>query len=427
MFWLKLKAGALQVTLGIVVIIALLLTGFVLLVHTHKQFQIQTDFIIETTKIADRGITYALKHQIPLNDTTTVDLRDEDYKTLKVKREFWGVFEKVSVTSQIKKSKFQKIGLIGAKQSENNRTALYLQDNNKPLVLVGDTKVEGLVYLPKRGAKPGTISGHSYYGSQLIYGQTRVSSDLPKVFSETTNQIESLEQLNLKFQEDQFLNIESGKYYSNSFFNPPQIVYSDRPILLQEVRLTGHIIIQSKSKIIVDASSKLTDVILISPKIEIQDHFSGTIQVIASEEVNIGKHVKLDYPSALVLNEKKVTNVLSKNLNQAKEENTITIQEHSTLQGIVLYLGTQKKNNFKPQIELGENTIVHGEVYCNQILELKGSVYGTVYTNNFVTNQSGSIYQNHIYNGTISINELPEEYIGLMFNDSESEVMKWLY
>lgn len=426
MFWLKLKAGALQLTLFTIVVIALLLTSFILLVHTHKQFQVQTDFIIETTRNCDKGIDYILQNSIRLNDTTAIELNDEDFKNLKVHRDFWGIFEKITAISQIKNNRFQKTALIGAKQPENTRTALYVQDNNKPLVLVGNTKIEGAAYLPNQGVKSGTISGQSYYGSQLIYGATRVSSNLPKLFTETSTQINTIENQISRFKQEQFLNIESGNTYKNSFLKPTQVVFSNSTISLNAVQLTGNILVQSKSKIVVEASSILNDVILIAPKVEIKNNVKGRFQTIASKQISVGKSVKLQYPSALVLNEKQNT-LQQQESNQTINQNRISIDDNSIIKGLVLYLGQEKSNNYKTQVELKERAILVGELYCNQNTELKGTAYGTVYTNNFIANQFGSVYQNHIYNGTINVNKLPQEYVGLPFNNSKKEVLKWLY
>jgi len=426
MFWVKLRAGALQLTLFIIVVIALLLTAFILLINTHKRFQIQTDFIIETTRNADKGIDYALQNTIRLNDTTSINLEDEDYKTLKVYRDFWGVFEKLTTVSQIKNNRFQKIALIGAKQSIGNRTALYIQDNNKPLVLVGNTKIEGAAYLPKQGVKSGTISGQSYNGSQLIYGQTRLSSNnLPKVFSETIDQIKSIENKVSEISQNQFLDIENRKKQNNSFSKPVQIIFSNNTIELRNIKLTGHLIIQSKSKIIVYSTSNLKDVVLIAPEIEIKSNVSGNFQAIASKKITVGNNVKLNYPSALILNEKQ--EILQETLSQTSEQNNIIINDNSIVEGSVVYIGQEKLNNYNIQIEIKEKAIIIGELYCTQNLELKGTVYGSVFTNNFIANQSGSVYQNHIYNGTIIVNELPKEYVGLPFNNSKKEILKWLY
>ena len=245
MVLLKLKSGALQLTLFISIIIAVLLMGFVLLLHSHKRFQVQTDFILETTENAQKGIEHAMLHSIRLKDTVAIPLDETNYKTLKIHRDFWGIFEIVTSKSKIKTNHFRKIALIGAKSKAQNRTALYLQDTRKPLVVVGRTKIEGVVFLPKQGVKAGTISGHSYTGSQLLYGSTQQSAALPPLTTGIFDQIESIEYQVSEISNAQFITIKPG-LYSNSFFKPVQIHFSKSDILLNEVQLTGHIIVQSK-------------------------------------------------------------------------------------------------------------------------------------------------------------------------------------
>ena len=422
MFWLKIKAGALQVTLFVAIVIALLLTAFIVLVHTHKTFSIQTDFIIEASKNSNKGIYYSLNHQTRLNDTVNIPLKDEDYKSLKTYRAFWGVFEKVSSVASIKNKTLIRVALIGAKQEQIHRTALYIQDNNKPLVVVGETKIEGVAYLPERGVKPGDISGQSYYGNQLIYGRAKKSSILPRPYHETLNQIENISQQINTTDNGQFITLEQGKSYQNSFLQPKQVVYSNHDIRLSYVELIGHIVIQSKTKVTVDNTSVLKDIIIIAPKIEILDDVKGNFQAIATKNISVGKRVELSYPSALILNEDEtLLSAVNKN------DNKIVINDYSTVKGVVLFSSQPKINNFNPQIKLTEQAKVIGEVYSTENIELKGAVYGSIFTNNFIVRESGSIYQNHIYNGTISVKQLPIEYVGLSFEDSKKGVLKWLY
>ncbi len=423
MFRLKLKAGALQLTLFIAVVIALILAGFILLVHTHKRFNIQTDYIIETSQNTNKGIHQALINTIPLGDS--INIESEDNKTLKVYREFWGVFEKITSVATIKKNKLKCVALIGGIQPKKNRVALYVQDNNKPLVIVGNTKIEGVVYLSDRGVKPGTISGQSYYGSQLIYGATRRSSSVPKLFKETVIRLASIDNDISKTQSINFLTLENGETFTNSFLNPKQLAFSNSEIRLINISLIGNIVIQSKTKISIEASATLKDVILIAPEIEIENNVKGNFQAIASKNINIGKQVDLEYPSALVLNEKEIQQVNDSIV--IPNQNKIFIDDNSTIKGVVVFISEPKTNNYNPQIELKEKTTVIGEVYCTENIELKGTVYGSVFANNFIAKQSGAIYQNHIYNGTIIVSQLPEEYVGLSFNNSKKGVLKWLY
>ncbi len=420
----KLNAGALQLTMFIAVVIAILLASFVVLIQTHKRFNVQTSFVLETIDNADRGIDYAMYHSTLLNDVTTVDLDDEDYKILKVKRDFWGLFEKVISTSTIKTNTFSKVALVGVTQSKTNRTVLYLKDNNKPLVLVGNTKIQGTAYLPKRGIKAGNISGKSYYGEHLIYGQTRLSSNFPKLLSETLEHIKSDKNNTAIEQDSQFLDLDKNRVHQNSFLKPLQVIFSNNIINLSDVSLTGHIKIESKTKIIVDATSVLKDVILIAPEIEINSNAKGTFQAFATETITVGKNCNLKYPSALVLNE---NNDPGGNEIMQPLHHTISIDKGSIIKGFAVFLGNPKPNNYKPQIVIEEGVTIKGEIYCEQNLELKGNVLGTVFANNFVAQQSGSIYQNHIYNAKILIDKLPQEYVGLPLENSKKGVLKWLY
>lgn len=425
MFWIKLKAGALQMTLFIAIVIALLLTAFILLVQSHKRFSVQNDFIIETVQNTNKGIHYALANSLVLNDTTTIDLKDEDFKILKVHREFWGVFEKIISSSRIKTNALKKVALIGGEQPKTDRLALYLQDNNKPLVLVSDTKIKGLTYLPKRGVKAGTISGEFYYGSQLIYGESKVAQDLPKLFTEVNTQFNTIKNKGSNAKDEQFLKFEFDKVYKNSFLDATKFMFSNNEIYLDNMSLIGNIIVQSKTKIVVSPTSLLKDIILMAPEIEVQNNLKGNFQAIASKNIVVGEHVELNYPSALIIN--KEPELLTEGRNLDAEQSKIIVNNNSVIKGMIVYFSSSKIDNYKVQVELKEKAILVGEIFCNQNLELKGTVYGSVFTNNFVSRQSGSIYQNHIYNGTIIANELPEEYVGILFNNSKKGIIKWLY
>ncbi|WP_244462154.1 hypothetical protein [Wocania ichthyoenteri] len=420
----RVKAGALQFTMFIGVVIALLLAAFIILIHTYKTFKVQTDFLKESIENSDKGINYALQNKLQLNDTTLINLQDEDFKTLKVHRNFWGVFEKVIAVSNIKNKTFKKIALVGASQPDANRTALYLEEQNRPLVVVGNTKIQGDVYLPKQGVRTGNISGHSYYGNQLIYGNAKTSQSLPKLQNEILNQIATINKVYRNIDENQFLDLSIKRTYLNSFYKPLQVIYSRETIVLSEVLLTGHILVQSETKIIVDGASKLKDVVLVAPIIQIKNNVEGAFQAFATKEIRVGSRCKLNYPTALILNEEKiVTN--SNTSNNLENIPFIKINKDSKIKGIVAYLGGIK--NYKTQILIDEKATIIGEVYCNRNLELLGNVYGSVFTSGFVANQSGSVYQNHIYNGTIIVNNLSEEYVGLPFKNSKKDVAKWLY
>ncbi|EDP71904.1 hypothetical protein FBALC1_12422 [Flavobacteriales bacterium ALC-1] len=415
----KLKAGSLQLVTFIVVVIALLLSAFIILIHVHKQFRTKTDHVIETVGLVDKGVNYVLHNESLVNDTISVPLYDEDYKSVKAYKSFWGMYEKVYSVASIKGNTLKKTALIGS-QLDDSKGALYLKDNNKPVVLVGHTKIRGKAYLPKRGVKSGNISGVSYYGDTYIYGQTALSKSFPKINNELLKHIKTLDKSTLNPKTAEYINLEKSKTHINSFENPLQFIYSHSEITLSDVSLTGHIKIQSQTKIVVDASAHLTDVVLMAPIIEIKSNVKGAFQAFATKYINVAKYVTLNYPSTLVLNKDYVKEA-------SDMHNMIFVDDHSVVKGSIVALGLSSSNNYDSQIKINPNATIKGAVYCEQNLELRGTVYGTVYANNFIIKEAGSIYQNHLYNALINSDELESEYMGLLFTNSKKGIAKWLY
>ncbi|WP_299223896.1 hypothetical protein [uncultured Psychroserpens sp.] len=416
----KLRAGALQLVIFIVIIIALILSSFIILLHTHKQFKLQTNHMIEMVKLTDKGIQYALTQPVDLNKLTDVSLYGEDYKSLKVKKTFWGVFEQVTAKTELKSKTFSKIALVGSQQEEP-KISLYLKDNNYPLVVVGDTKIEGLVYLPKRGVKTGHISGHSYYGSTLVNGKILVSQQFPKLKDDLITHIESLIALPPYNQNTtEFLNLESTKKQTNSFNNSMLLAYSDADIILHDIELCGHIVVRSDTKISVHETAKLNDVILIAPIINILNSFEGTLQAFASQSITVSENVILDYPSSLVL---------FKDFSAEKENeaHVLEMKPTSKVKGSVLCLGKTSNINYDVQLRIDTDAEIEGEVYCEQNMELKGHVFGTVYAKNFIVKNKGTTYQNHLYNAEININKLTKQFVGAPSETSKKKIAKWLY
>lgn len=422
---LKLKAGALQMTLFVIVVIALLLGAFLLLTHLNKLVSTKTDFAIETVDNADKGIQYSLHHDLPYNQPFQVDLDDGTFKNLEVEKTIWGVFQRVNSSSKIKSFEFNKVALIGDALPKTDRTALYLENTNKPLVVVGNTKIKGDAYVSEKGIRPGNISGQSYYGDQLLYGNMKLSrSDLPKIDSHIVSNIKISTQQIADYSNYQFMDLDTTQSYSNSFFNPMNIAYSNKAIQLDNKKLSGHIIIKSDTEINVTSASTLKDIILIAPKISIEDHVKGNFQAIATDSIIVGENVTLTYPSALVLSPK---NKSVENNKTSINQSSISIGRGSVIKGVVVNLANKTKNDFSAQIHIHETAGIYGEVYCTGNVELEGTVYGTIYTSGFVAHQNGSVYQNHIYNGNILANELSENYAGLILESDTKQIMQWLY
>ncbi|WP_417800658.1 hypothetical protein [Tenacibaculum sp.] len=405
----KVKAGALQYVLVISVIIAILILAFITLIHLHKKVQLKG--ALYKKSIENVQHTFDLLKTQKLNETNLNQLNNTSIIT-----KDWGIYKSVHVTSSEKNEFFEQIGLLGS--FNRKKKALYLQENNKPLAIVGNTKIVGDASIPKLGIKRGNIAGTSYNRNTLLYGRSTLSSTkLPEI--ENINTIKKYVSSHLLDGKTSFFELEESKHFKNSFKKETLVYNSNYPIHLKNISLTGNILIKSNSSITIHTSAILEDVILVAPKITVQNRVNGTFQAFAKDTINVQSNCTLHYPSALVvINEKKI---------DTNNNPEIIIEENCQIKGSILLYSTSKTMNFNPQIHIKEKTTVTGDVYCNQNLELLGTVYGSVYTNHFLTKQFGSTYINHVYNVEINSTKLPNQFSGLPIKNQNYSVAKWLY
>lgn len=405
----KIQAGAIQYVLVISVIIMIVLFAFISLVFLQNRLQLKSELYKVAIQNTYAGFDYLSVKDIPYNTPMEIQFSDFEYEETKIEKKHWGVFDLAIVQSQLKNESSIKIGLLG--NYDENRKALYLQENNQPLVVVGNTRITGDVTLPKRGVKTGNIAGNSYYGSELVYGEIqRNSGRLPRV-----KNLDHIKQLmrDIPFQDIKSLSLEKGIEIHQSFAKETLSFETPLSLQLENMNLSGNIIIKSKKEIRITSSTSLNDVILIAPKIMVEPNFKGSFQGFASQEIVVSKGVNLRYPSSLVL---------IGNASNIKEN--IQIKSDAQVKGVVMYLGEQR--GYDPKIQISDKTNIIGEVYCNGNLELNGKVEGFVYTSNFATNQFGRTYINYIYNGEINSEVVSEKYAGLFVGNIKPTVAKWM-
>ncbi|QLG46787.1 hypothetical protein [Costertonia aggregata] len=379
---------------------------------------------MDTIKHADLGVQIALQKETTVNDTVPIALGFTDQIKVKSIKSYWGIFEKYTVTSTFNKNRISKTAMVGS-SSPIDRPALYLQDLKRPMIIVGQSRIIGDAYLPQQGIRPGNIAGQSYYNKHLVYGREKGSSErLPKLDKNLLNHLSLLVSQPQRNYSGQNISVVSGDVVQNSFLNPAVTISGDF-IDLSGVTLIGNIIVQASQRIAVDNSSQLTDVLLLAPKIYIGDRTLGQFQAIAQSEINVGKSCILEYPSAIVVNNKRKWD---SDTSQVRETN-INISENTIIRGAVMYLGKSEEQLFYPQIHVGKQAYIQGEVFCEQNLELKGGVKGSVTTRSFMAMENGSIYQNHLFNGTIDSDALPLEYSGIIFDElnNPKSIVQWLY
>ena len=421
----KLRSGALQFTVFISVVIALVLAGALLLAYTHRFFLEQSKAIVNTIQLTDTGIAALLDQEKIRPDTILLNVLDVfENQKITTHLSHWGIFEKAFVESKQGNKKFIKCCLMGSSMATENRPALYLRETFKPLAVVGATHIEGNAYLPEQGLTTGSIAGHSYYGSELIFGLAKKSTDsLPKLKYDYKAELNYYLKEFVPVADKDFIPVHSKANLTNSFKDPVKGYVSEGPIVLADITLTGNIVIRSAQKITIRKTALLKDIIISAPVIIIEDGANGNFQAIASETIKVGKNCQLQYPSALILSYDGVQTGDANDL----FSNKIVIDSGSIVRGTVYYLGVLADSDYKANVYISNDTAIKGEIYCQGNLELRGKVEGTVYTNQFITNEGGTIYVNHLYDAAITSEDLSENFGGILLEHQTKSIIKWLY
>ncbi len=411
-----------QFAILISVLVALLLGAFLMLTHAQSFFRIKSIELVQAFEQSNTQLFESLNNNSEVSDTI---VSTSGSKTTKQITNYHGAWSKQYSETEIHHRKAKRVAFTGSKRAERTPN-LYLVNTNSPLVVVGDTRLEGNSYLPKQGVKAGNISGNYYQGNSLYYGRAIESKALlPEL---EAGWIKYLEEITRGSLIEKAESISLNSELSNSFLRPVQIVYDTDPIFLENQKIVGNIVIQSKTSIVIGPGSQLTDILLIAPKIEVKNGVKGNFQVIATKNIKIGTRCYLSYPSSIVLLDQNVTSNTTQNNSGQQTASDFTIDERTIIEGSVVYLNKKQatQDRIKTHLAIKPNVEIVGETYCQGNVDFQGTIWGSLYTRQCIARQSGSIYLNHIYNGKILVNPV-RDYAGIPLVNSKNNVAKWLY
>ena len=384
-------ASASGYAIAFMLLVGLITSGVLFISSTNKRLEI--NFAIQEHILLNNyvSIRHGANNSTPGEQLIVHSSGDSSM----IYRKQWGAFRVVVAETFHSSRRVIKAALIGD-QFDQSHPALYMPDQRQVLKLCGDTKIEGTVYLSERGVERGYIAGTNYKNDQLIYGEKRTSDrSLPRLSLEMTEQslskyIEGTSKIDFFTRDSSF-----------SFSQPTTLVSQIEPLFIAQ-SISGNIILHSFDSIVVSSDARLQNVILISPKVRFEEGFKGSVQVIATEEIICEKNVHLNYPSALILNEKESS--------LSGKANGIYLKEGSrVLGGVLLY---SQKPNFRKQIFLDvDHALIGGLVYNTGDTQLKGEIVGHLYTSNFDLQTGGGRYGNHLLDAKISSKKLPEGFV----------------
>jgi hypothetical protein len=342
-------------------------------------------------------LNYALTQTIELAEETTVQINGD---TCSFIAHPWGMYDVITVKSHKNKFTLSKSFLVG-NRSLSNHTALYLADTDQPLKVTGETKLKGLIHLPKRGIERAYIEGKNYKGEKLYYGEKAQSEKYLPVLKE---QFLDLDVRDFYKKYDYILMHELPTDSVFIFGGSTNVFHSVNPIYLNDVNLTGNLVIHSDDSITVRSNSTLNQLILIAPIVRVEKDFTGSIQIYATERIEIEEGVLLNFPSSLFLQDRD-------DAFRREFESAIHIHENAKINGGVLITSTSPDFRNPVKLDIKEKAIVAGIIYNQGETQLRGSIWGSIFTKRFYLKTKSSSYVNHLMDATIDRTVLPDFFV----------------
>lgn len=406
-----LKAGALYFAIVIAFFIAVISASLIMLVAHYRNSYLKDIRHQRLLEQLDSGVAYVLSQNSSFGETT-LDLFGRGTDSLFIQRSLWGIYELAQLTASVQQDTLRQTFLIGKQQDS---LALYLSDEDRPLSISGATRITGNVALPKSGLRQAYAEGKPYNGSQLVYQGKMGDSErtLPALDEEV------LKKLLLGFvatREKQLSEINNSKV---PFEAPAKLYYVGREAQLENVSLQGKIILWSDSLINIEATAKLTDIIVFAPIIKVASGFRGTCQLFASDSLLISDRVDFAYPSAL--------GVLRTEDSVGQPQ--LILGNSCNVEGVV-FSYEKERSALQTMVALGKDTKIRGEVFCTGLLKLEKDVAinGSVACNRFIMRTQQTLYENFLIDVTFNRRARSGYYLSsvLFGKQKKNKVLKWL-
>lgn len=392
-----LNARALFYALFLSLLIAMisgLLIGLSYLQRLQQIDQVEQERAMKNVKSA---ISLLRQDTRPMS-SQQIDLYGDGLDSAQIGRYPWGLFTLAHASAHYQSDTFSKAFFLGEAHQPSLQSALYLEDHNAPLAVVGNTEVRGLVYLPQAGVKRGYIKGKGYTGAELIYGKVENSNKtLPKISAER------MEQLLPYFKASGQAEIPATGI-SQSFFDSTRYLSGDH-LLLEDLQLHGNIIVVAQSSIYVGADADLDNVLLFAPEITFAPGFRGRVQAFATRKIDLGEAARLAYPSVLGL-------VLNDETEQRK---LLLLRDAAEVHGLV-FIHQGKVHRHQPLLSIGEKCHLEGQVWADAYVDINGgTLYGNMTCKSFWLAAGSSTYTNHIMDAVIDREKMQADYISPVF------------
>lgn len=317
---------------------------------------------------------------------------------IEVKMQQWGLFDIAHLHGKRAGLTDTLSILTGGCFPYKDSLCLYMADHNNYLSITGDTHLEGTCYLPAYGITKAYVEGISYSGDTLVFGSIQTSENsIPKLRDEWLKRHETL----FYTPSSPSANIIPDSLFVPYLSQEKQLFYYQSDARLSASYIGGNVIVICDSTLAISSTTYLDGCIVVAQSIVIEEGFKGRFQGFARQSIDVEDGAKLLFPSALFVNE--------------SDNASMRIGPDCFLCGTFILNG---KNYQTTHLQVGLNTILEGIVYNSGTTELKGDVWGELYTERFLYRSQFNRYDDFLLNVEISKAKLSKHFVGInLFDD----------
>jgi hypothetical protein len=411
----KVKAGALLLVLVISLIASAVLGSLVMLAYYRRLSLARTDLQHKVQANARSGLQYLLATQGEGREgPATLDLFGDGEAMVQLNRTPWGVFDVLVSEAQQGGAAARKAALVGVVPGQELRLALYLCDEDRPLALSGRTLLRGDCRLPKAGVRAVYVDQSGFSGPRLVEGNVADSQkQLPAIHPAFLKRVKGhSRRLNNQLPPLPLSPISKYNQQHVSFFGEGGMVRSEEALRLSGIHLSGKVLVTSDKPITIARSAKLDKVVVAAPVIRVEEGFSGSVQLFASDTIILGPSCRLTYPSALCT--------------YSKGKGRVTIGEGSEVTGVV-YLGGEGEL-LQNILTVGKGATVMGFVYADGFVEHRGTILGGLYCRRFLHQTLSTLYENHLVDASVDATLLPPAFLAAQLLPASKQwgVVAWV-
>ena len=394
------KAHSLLYAVYVCLLVGLLIGGLLILSNLYNQLNLFYE-TREGLYINNQStINFALGNQLITDEEILTEKETGIQSAFRTKKH--GLQTVLLTQSFLQNDTVQSAHLIGQRFLDN--IALYVANFTQPLSVSGKVTVKGNLFLPHERIKETYIENKPNIIS--IQGKKQLSEiHLPKLSEDCQKIFEDRNSVKIPFNQ---LEAKNDSIYFNSFFNETIEIQIAGSYLENKI-IKGNFIISANDSIVIRNTNVLEDVIIMAPKVSVEDGFKGNIQILAKEKIYVGKKVELIYPSALCL------------YNETDKKATVFIDEETKISGLVLAFGNDVLHLENNWIETSDLDVITGTIYSTGKLTLKGQLFGSAYASRMIHTTKSSSYSNCIADAIIDLTQKPKIFIDLPIFDNQKQ------